>query len=185
MLDSFIRVAAATPEVRVGDTVLNSTKIIEAVKKAAKNDCGIIVFPELSITGYTCGDLFLQSALLKAARLALLKIVAATENLDTVVVVGLPVMYGGKLYNCAAVIYQGEILGIVPKRNIPNYSEFYEMRYFTPYEGSEMLTIDNFIEDDSVEFGPAVFTCADALHCARPEGEAQRRPGTYPGSQSS
>ena len=161
MLDSFIRVAAATPEVRVGDTVFNSTKIIEAVKQAAKNDCGIIVFPELSITGYTCGDLFLQSALLKASRIALRKIAAATEKLDTIVVVGLPVMYGGKLYNCAAVIYQGEILGIVPKRNIPNYSEFYEMRYFTPYEGNEMLSIDYLFGEDQIEFGPAVFTCED------------------------
>lgn len=162
MLDSFIRVGAVTPEVKVGDTVFNSTKIIDAAKKASKNDCGILVFPELSITGYTCGDLFLQSALIKAAKEALLKIVSATENLETVIVVGLPLMYGGKLYNCAAVIYQGEILGIVPKRNIPNYAEFYEMRYFTPFEGNEMLTIDNFTEDeDSVEFGPAVFTCAD------------------------
>ena len=162
MLDSFIRVAAVTPEVRVGDTVFNTTKIIEAAKKASKKDCGIVVFPELSITGYTCGDLFLQSALIKAAKEGLLKIASASEKIETVIVVGLPVMYCGKLYNCAAVVYQGEILGIVPKRNIPNYAEFYEMRYFTPFEGNEMLSIDNFTEEeDSVEFGPAVFSCAD------------------------
>ena len=159
MIDSFIRVGAATPEVKVADTVFNATRIIEAAKKAADRDCGILVFPELSVTGYTCGDLFLQSALLDAAKDALLRIVSETEDLDLVLIVGLPVKYGGKLYNCAAVLYQGEIIGLVPKQNIPNYSEFYEMRYFTPFEGKELLMLDGFVEDESIDFGPAVFEC--------------------------
>ena len=160
MIDSFIRVGAATPEVKVADTAFNATKIIEAAKKAAKNDCGILVFPELSITGYTCGDLFLQSALLKSAKESLLKVASSTRKLDMILIVGVPVVYGGKLYNCAAVIHKGDIIGIVPKQNIPNYSEFYEMRYFTPFTKHEMLMLDDFTEDESIDFGPAVFDCA-------------------------
>ena len=157
MVDSFIRVGAATPEVKVADTAFNASKIIEAAKQAAEHDCGILVFPELSITGYTCGDLFLQTALLESARRALFKIANKTADLDMVIIAGLPVMYGGKLYNCAAVLYQGDIIGLVPKQNIPNYSEFYEMRYFTPFEGKEMLMLDGFVEDETIDFGPAVF----------------------------
>ncbi len=160
MIDSFIRVGAATPEVKVADTVFNATKIIEAARKAEERDCGILVFPELSITGYTCGDLFLQTALIDSAKKALLKIASKTNDLDMVIIVGLPVLYGGKLYNCAAVLYQGDIIGIVPKQNIPNYSEFYEMRYFTPFDGKEMLMLDGFIEDETIDFGPAVFECS-------------------------
>ncbi|MCR5489056.1 MAG: NAD(+) synthase [Saccharofermentans sp.] len=157
MVDSFIRVGAATPEVKVADTAFNESKIIEAARQAAEHDCGILVFPELSITGYTCGDLFLQTALLESAKQALLNIASKTSDLDMVIIAGLPVMYGGKLYNCAAVMYQGDIIGLVPKQNIPNYSEFYEMRYFTPFEGKEMLMLDGFAEDETIDFGPAVF----------------------------
>lgn len=160
MLDSFIRVGAATPEVKIADPVYNATRIIDAAREAAKRDCGILVFPELSITGYTCGDLFLQSALLDAAKGALLKIASKTQELDIVIIVGLPLMYSGKLYNCAAVIHEGEIVGIVPKRNIPDYSESSEMRYFTPFDNSELLMIDDLSEEDSVEIGSAVFECS-------------------------
>ena len=104
MVDSFIRVGAATPEVKVADTAFNASKIVEAAKQAADHDCGILVFPELSITGYTCGDLFLQSALIESAKKALINIASKTADLDMVIIAGIPVVYGGKLYNCAAVL---------------------------------------------------------------------------------
>ena len=152
MIDGFIRVGAATPEVKVADVDFNVTKIIEAAKEAAAKDCSLLVFPELSITGYTCGDLFMQSVLIEGAWDGLERIAEDTQDLNITLVVGLPVNAGGKLYNCAAVISKGSIIGIVPKRNIPNYSEFYELRYFTPYEDVEVVLLN-----DEINFGPAVF----------------------------
>ncbi len=131
MKDGFIKVAAVTPEIRVADCEFNAKSIISDAKKAAKQGAKIIVFPELCITGYTCGDLFLQQTLLDGAEKALLDISKAVSNLDALIIVGLPLRFGGKLYNCAAAINKKNIIGIVPKMNIPNYSEFYEARYFT------------------------------------------------------
>lgn len=131
MKDGFIRCAAVTPDIRVADCEYNAGRIIALAKEAAENDVSAAVFPELCITGYTCGDLFLHKALLESAEKALFRIAEETASLDMLIFVGVPVSFGGKLYNCAAAIKDGNILGLVPKINIPNYSEFYEARYFT------------------------------------------------------
>ncbi|MBO4242774.1 MAG: NAD(+) synthase [Clostridiales bacterium] len=150
MKDGFIRVAACTPQTRVTDIEFNCKNIVDSCIEAAEKDCSLIVFPELSITGYTCGDLFLHDAFISRAFEGLTDIAEKTAELNTVIVVGLPVSNRGKLYNCAAVISQGEILGFVPKINIPNYSEFYEMRHFTPYA-------DDIFDLDDIPFGRLVF----------------------------
>ncbi len=132
MRDGFIKVAAVSPDLRVADCDYNVEKILEAAESAARDGVRLLVFPELSLTGYTCGDLFFQSTLIAAAERSLLKIMNATANLPVVLIVGIPVTHGGKLYNCAAVLSQGALLGVVPKVNLPNYGEFYEKRWFSP-----------------------------------------------------
>lgn len=131
MKDGFIKVACASPDVHVADCDYNATQIIDKIKEAHSNGAKLIAFPELSITGYTCGDLFLQDTLLNGAKKSLIDIVKSTKDLEIISIVGLPYVVGGKLYNCGAVIYKGDILGLVPKSYIPNYSEFYEARLFT------------------------------------------------------
>lgn len=130
MKDGFIKIACATPDLKVADCDYNTDKIIEMIKEAHSKGVKIVCFPELSITGYTCEDLFFQSALGYSAENNLMRIVSETKDMEIVSIVGLPSSYHNKLYNCAAVVYKGEILGIVPKTNIPNYSEFYEARHF-------------------------------------------------------
>lgn len=156
MLDGFIRVAAASPKVRVADVDFNVSETVKLAKKASSNDTSVVVFPELGLTGYTCGDLFNQNALLDKAIDGLYDLAVQTKDLNTVLIVGLPVQVGGKLYNCAAVLHQGDILGIVPKQNVPNYSEFYELRHFTPFNEAENVAID-----DEICFGRMVFDCDD------------------------
>ena len=131
MRDGFLTVAAGTPEIRVADCAYNAGQIIALMKEAAGRGVKVLCLPELCITGYTCGDLFLQSTLLRGAEEALSRILEETAELDVVTAVGLPVRHQGKLYNCAAVLHKGQILGLVPKTNIPNYTEFYEARWFT------------------------------------------------------
>ena len=135
MKDGFIRTAAATPDIKTADCAYNAQRIIELIDKAAADEVSLLVFPELCITGYTCGDLFLHKVLLDNAAKALLEIAAHSAKYDMTVVVGLPVSYKGKLYNCGAVCKDGKILGLVPKMNIPNYSEFYEARHFASGKG--------------------------------------------------
>lgn len=130
----FVRVAAATPKIRVADCDRNKNEIIKLINEANSEGVSLIVFPELCITGYTCGDLFLQKTLLDGAKNALIDIVKATADVDIITVVGLPVAVRGNLYNCGAVISRGRLICLVPKINIPNYSEFYEMRHFTSAE---------------------------------------------------
>ncbi|MCI7795984.1 MAG: NAD(+) synthase [Lachnospiraceae bacterium] len=132
MKDGFIRVAAATPEIKVADPVHNGDRVWEMIQEGEKRGAKIMVFPELCLTGYTCGDLFLQDILVKKAKEELKKLVEKTEGLDMLVFVGLPWERGGKLYNVAAAIWNGELLGLVTKTNLPNYSEFYELRHFNP-----------------------------------------------------
>lgn len=132
----FVRVAAATPEIRVADCNRNSDEIIKLINEAELKNVSLVVFPELCITGYTCGDLFLQKTLLDGAKNALVKIVKATAELDIISVVGLPLSINKTLYNCGAVISRGKVLCVVPKINIPSYSEFYEMRHFAPAESN-------------------------------------------------
>jgi len=133
MNDGFLRVACASPEIKVCDIDFNKQSIISVIEKADKDSVKLIVFPELCLTGYTCGDLFLQSSLQDAALEALLYIAQQTASLDIISIIGLPLAYGSALYNAASVIKGGKILGIVPKSHIPNYSEFYELRHFSPF----------------------------------------------------
>ena len=126
----FIKACAVSPSLRVADCPYNAQMTIEAMQRAAQSGCQLAVFPELGLTGYTCGDLFLQQPLQKAAEDALADILKASEGLDLVTLVGLPVNVSGKLYNCAAVVCRGQLLGLVPKSHIPNYGEFYEKRHY-------------------------------------------------------
>lgn len=130
MKDKFLKAAAITPDIRVGDTDFNTENIIKAMIEAHKLDVKLAVFSELVISGYTCNDLFLQDILLKGSLDGLKKIIKASENLDMVTIVGLPFLNNFKLYNVAAVVFNGTLLGLVPKQHIPNYSEFYEARHF-------------------------------------------------------
>lgn len=132
MKDGFVKVAAVSPSLRVGNTDYNSKEIIKAIKKAQEERVKVLVFPELSITGYTCADLFFQRSLLDSASLALMDIVDATQNSDILVFVGYPLQYGGKLFNTAAAIQNGKVLAFIAKKNLPTYGEFYETRWFTP-----------------------------------------------------
>lgn len=155
----FIRMAVATPELRVADCAYNTDQILAMMRKAAADGVKLIGFPELCITAYTCSDLFLQRALLEAAEQSLLRIVQESRELQLIAVVGLPLRCGQQLYNCAAVVYQGEILGIVPKQHLPNYGEFYEKRHFLPAE-DENRTIE--LDGKKVPFGTRLlFACKE------------------------
>ncbi len=134
MRQGFIKVCAATPKIRVADCESNGTEIIRLLQAANREKVKLVVFPELCITGYTCGDLFLQNTLLREAKVQLGRIIKASAEMDMLAVVGLPLAIKGKLYNMAAVIKGGKLLGLVPKTHIPNYGEFYERRHFQPSE---------------------------------------------------
>ena len=134
MKDGFIKVAAATPDVRVADCEYNATEIIRMIHEMEEQGAKVMVFPELCITAYTCGDLFWQENLLEEAKVQLVRIAEETKEVDALIFVGLPLEYNGKLYNVAAGLNHGEILGFVPKTYLPNYNEFYEARYFTSGE---------------------------------------------------
>lgn len=132
MRHGFIKVAAATPDILVADVDYNKGQIIKQMDEAAEAGAKIIVFPELCITGYTCSDLFLHDILLNSAKKALVEIAEHTKNLDALVFVGVPIAVGGELYNVAAALNHGNILGFTTKSFLPNYGEFYEMRQFRP-----------------------------------------------------
>lgn len=132
MKDGFIRVSAATPEIRVADCRRNAEAVCRTMKKAAEEEASILVLPELCLTGYTCGDLFGQRTLLDGAREALRRCCEASRGLSLLTLAGLPLEWKGKLYNCAAVLWEGQVLGFVPKSFLPNYGEFYEKRRFAP-----------------------------------------------------
>lgn len=128
----FFKTAAASCDIKVANCAFNTESILKAIREAENSGAELIVLPELCITGYTCGDLFCQSTLLKEAITALAYIKEASLTLNIMISVGLPLEYNGKLYNCAAMLYRGSLLGIVPKTYLPNYNEFYEKRWFTP-----------------------------------------------------
>lgn len=131
MKDGFIKVAAATPHIQVADCEYNREQIWMEIQKVAKEKVKLLVLPELCLTGYTCGDLFLQETLLQGAKEGLDWLLAKTKDISMIIVVGLPFSVDCKLYNVAAFCYRGELLGMIPKRYMPNYSEFYEVRHFT------------------------------------------------------
>lgn len=153
MKNGFVKVAAATPDIRVADVEFNTQNIINAMEEAQKNGAKILVFPELCVTGYTCSDLFDHSVLLKASRKALLEIAENTNDKDMLVFVGAPLEVNGKLYNVAAAMNQGEIIGFTTKTFLPNYGEFYEMRQFTP--GPQIVREITF-EGKKIPFGPQI-----------------------------
>ena len=126
----FVKIATAVPEVRVADPKFNTQQIENLVIQAEGRGVEIICLPELSLTGYSCGDLFGQQLLLDEAEMALINLMNFSRSLDIITIVGLPVSYNGMLLNCAAVIQKGRILGLVPKTFLPNYQEFYERRWF-------------------------------------------------------
>ena len=150
MKHGFIKVAAISPKIKVADPAYNAGVIVEKMKEAYEKGAKILVFPELCITGYTCGDLFLQEILLEEAKRQLSVIAEATQDMDALVMVGLPVEREGRLYNVAAVLHQGSVLGMVPKSNLPMYGEFYEGRHFT--EGNTVPVSYDF-EGEEVPFG--------------------------------
>lgn len=157
MKQGFVKVAAATPKIEVADTEYNTGAICEKLERAYEHDAKIIVFPELCITGYTCGDLFLQELLLEKALEALVRIAEKTKGHDAIVMVGLPVERDGRLYNVAAVLQNGKILGMVPKTNIPTYAEFYEGRHFA--EGNAEV-VSFYLNGEEIPFGAnLLFEC--------------------------
>ncbi len=164
----YLRVASAYPEVSLADPEANSNRIADLIRDLSQQGTRLIVFPELSLTGYTCGDLFNQPILLNAALKQLEIIEKVTEECRTTAVVGLPIRYRGRLYNCAAIIQSGEVLGIVPKCYLPNYNEYYEKRWFSSGldlylpEGERYNTID--INGHKTPFGiNMLFRIDDAL----------------------
>ena len=140
-MEGFFKIAAATPQLSLGNTVANAKELVRLAENAAKDGVSAIVFPELCLTGYTCGDMFFRDDLLHAASEAADIFATATANLPLVSVVGLPSAEGSAIYNAAAVVYGGKIVGIVRKRALPNYGEYYERRQFTPAPADEPLSI--------------------------------------------
>lgn len=149
----YVKVCAATPEIRVADVKYNTANIIKAIKESAANGSQLTVFPELCVCGYTCGDLFNQSVLISACENALTEIAKATEGIKTLVFVGAPLQYAGRLYNCAVAIHDGEILGVVPKTYLPNYGEFYERRNFSALNRNSEPALNIRIGGKFVPFG--------------------------------
>src|SRR5258706_4710977 len=154
----FARIAVATPRVRVGDPAHNGEATEALMREAAREKALLAVFPELGLAAYTCDDLFHQQALLEACEAALERLVARTRNLPLAALVGLPVAVDGLLYNCAALICGGRLVGVVPKTYLPNYREFYERRQFTPGEVSQRTEIE--LAGQKAAFGAAlIFRC--------------------------
>ncbi len=159
----YIKTAVASPKLRVADPVYNIEEIINCAKEADQNHAQVLVFPELSITGYTCADLFQQDLLLQSALDALQKLKDASKDLDLVLLVGLPLIIQNKLYNCSALIQQGQLLGVVPKTYLPNYREFYEKRWFHSSKKIIDLVHTITILGEEIPFGSILFH-SEALH---------------------
>ena len=162
MKQGFVKVAAVTPDIRVADVEFNKEQICRKIGEAATSGAKIIVFPELCVTGYTCSDLFTQDVLLDHAREVLTEIAAHTRDMDALVFVGAPLAVDGELYNVAAAMNHGKILGLTTKTFLPNYGEFYEMRQFR--EGPEKSREIEF-DGEMVPFGPNIlFTAKQMEH---------------------
>jgi NAD+ synthase (glutamine-hydrolysing) len=157
----FVRVAVGTPEVRVADPGFNGARTIELMEQAEREKAVLALFPELGLTSYSCEDLFHQQALLDGAREALRGVLQASEALNLIAVVGMPLQVDHLLFNCAVVIHRGKILGIVPKTFLPNYREFYEYRQFAPAFAAHSSTVDVLGQGD-IPFGERLlFQCQD------------------------
>ena len=186
MNTGFYRVAASSPEIYLGDCVNNADNIIHIAESLAKKDVQLVVFPELCITGYSCADMFLRKELLAQAQQELDRIKTALQDLSILVCVGLPIEdEAGRLFNCAAYVHSGEIVGIVPKTYIPNYGEFYEKRWFTSADKrlSDEITLNYVANRPTVPFSPNIIIkdlrgaivgteiCEDLWVSAPPSGE--------------
>ena len=130
MKNGFLKVAAATPKIKVADPAHNAKAVCQTLDQCFSEGAKVVVLPELVLTGFTCNDLFLQERLLEEALLSLQEVIDYTKGHDSLVFVGLPFEKDGKLYNVAAAVQDGSLLALIPKRNIPNYAEFYEVRHF-------------------------------------------------------
>jgi len=153
MTHGFYRVAAATPACTVGDCGENTAEILSLIRKAVSLDADLVVFPELSVTGYTCGDLFSQELLCRVSLAAVRLIAEKTRELPITTIVGFPFNRGNTRYNCAAVIAGGSVRGVVPKTHIPNYGEFYELRHFSPAPADTGMIPAGVFGPDPVPFG--------------------------------
>ncbi len=151
MFDGYFRVAAATPKIKVADTVYNTDQVCALIEQGDSMGVGLMVFPELCITGYTCNDLFLQLPLLRGAKDGLSRIVDFSAGRQMLIFVGLPWEHMGKLYNVAAAVCDGKLLGLVSKTFLPNYSEFYEERHYTP--GPKHAVMTDWINGEKVPMG--------------------------------
>ena len=156
----FYRVAAAVPQLRVADVGFNTARIVELIRRGVEKGSSIILFPELCLTGYTCGDLFFQSSLLDRSEAAFGEIAAACAGTETVVAVGAPVRFRGRVFNAAVVLQNGAIRGIVPKVTLPNYREFYEKRHFSSGWNISGACVD-FAGASAVPFGPDLLFAAN------------------------
>lgn len=162
MRDGFVKVAAATPEVRVADCAYNAQSILALAKEAEGQGVQLLVLPELCLTAYTCGDLFFQPVLLEGAVEALNVVAEGMAGSDMLLVLGLPVAVSGKIFNCAAVLQRGEVLGLVPKTYLPNYGEFYERRQFEPAAPGASAAEVSALGRSGIPFGSKLlFRCQD------------------------
>ena len=150
MKDGFIKVAAATPKGKVADPEYNTKEIIKIIRQARDEEASLLVLSELAVSGYTCGDLFLQDPLLDESLRGLMEIKRETKGMDMVVIVGCPLVVEHKLYNCGVFLFDGRILGVVPKIHLPNYGEFYEARHFA--KGKREVK-DILLDGEYVPFG--------------------------------
>ena len=164
MKDGFIRVAAVTPKIKVADVDYNRNIIYAYMERLAREKIKVAVFPELCLTGYSCQDLFLQDNLLESAKEALLRIAGRSEKIDGLFFIGLPLAVDGKLYNTAAAVSRGKILGIVPKIFLPNYNEFYEARHF--HSGKNPNTVVQ-IGNQTVPFKSRLIFCCEEMPSLR------------------
>lgn len=163
MKDGFIKVAACSPKVVLADPKANADAIIAALHRAAAHGVRLAAFPELAMTGYTCGDLFMHELLLDSVEAELLRIARETANLRLAAVIGAPIRCADKLYNCAVVISRGTVLAVVPKKHMPNYGEFYELRHFAVPSRTELGAAAPYIDSLQTFFNPdgCIFSCTD------------------------
>ncbi len=159
--DGFVRIAAATPKIRVADVEANARSVLDAVRAAASAGVRALALPELCLTGYTCADLFFDRALIKGCERALAWLLGETADLPVLFTVGLPVAASGSLFNCAAVCCAGELLGLTAKESLPNYSEFYERRWFVPAPGPEAPEVVEIAGREAPLSSRIVYRCMD------------------------
>ncbi len=155
---NYVKVAVAIPKLKVADCIYNKQEMIAIINNAAEKKVKILTFPELCVTAYTCGDLFFQSPLLASAEKTLAEIAAATKDLDMLILIGVPVLADNQTFNCAALLHKGKILGLVPKTLLPNYSEFYEERWFA--------SADDLIQEEITYAGQVVPISGDLIFTA-------------------